>query len=757
MAPQGSAVIQVIDMPGGGELAYAGGGPHSRKPGGVNILAAVLRRWWLVALVTVIVGAAGLLAGDKFVKPVWEGHAKLSYHDFNLDSNNKGPIKAIVGRAENLLCDRDIALLAAHDADLQAAFPRELKDRDLKDPVVQNEVVAFLKTIGVDVSEPTPGGEVVELIAVRPAANEARATADAFAKAFVQYCKDAAGRQSAKNRSDIEAAVKEDAEQYASLNDAITHLKVDNNFDQELQKNQDATKALTAQRAKLEEARIQKLVAERALINLQDQATINPKDEIERQRMIADEKAKDGILQTYSNQLLVAISDYEKLIGDGRKQEHPQVKAASDQIERLKARITERDTEISAKIDAKIFAAQKLQGRLSVAEATDKVNAAEALIKFYDAEIAKATDEARRLTIVKLQLEDLTHNLAIVEQHRHDDEVLMTQLREDLLRHPVDKSFEISATAIPQLKDDKTIKVKAAGIVGGLFLGILLALLVDKFDKRLRDPRDIEPMLGAPLLGAIPHIQEIKRIKGDQARNLIAEEFRIIRTQVLFGNPNLNYKTIAITSPAPGDGKTSLAVNLAIAIAKAGRRTLLIDCDLRKPDVHRVFNIPDSPGLAELIQGSHEPAAVIRKSEIDALDILAAGAFSARPSELLSRPELKSVLAALAGSYDHIVLDTAPILPVSDTHVIVGLVDGVICSFNAEVDRDTVAMCQEILRRSRANVIGSVMNQVKYRQSGSYHRGKSAYNSYYNSTRAPRGSAPESPEAVAVPTLVRPK
>jgi Mrp family chromosome partitioning ATPase len=99
------------------------------------------------------------------------------------------------------------------------------------------------------------------------------------------------------------------------------------------------------------------------------------------------------------------------------------------------------------------------------------------------------------------------------------------------------------------------------------------------------------------------------------------------------------------------------------------------------------------------------------------------------------------LLLALGDLYDHIILDTAPLLPVSDTHVLAGMVDAVIVSFNAEVDRDTVSLTQEILRRSRANVIGSVMNQVKYRQSGSYQRGKSAYDSYYNSPRAAAAAA----------------
>ena len=308
-----------------------------------------------------------------------------------------------------------------------------------------------------------------------------------------------------------------------------------------------------------------------------------------------------------------------------------------------------------------------------------------------------------------------------------------------------------SALQIAELRaQHKEITEEQARIKGNLeklpVTSDLYKRLIDKFDKRLRDPRDLEPLLNTPLLGTIPRIQELKRIKGDQARNLIAEEFRIIRTQVLFGNPELSHKLLAITSPQPGDGKTSLAVNLAISIAKAGRRVLLIDGDMRKPDVHRVFNIPDSPGFAELIQGSHEPGAAIRKSEVEGLEILPAGTPISRPSELLSRPEVMRVLTALGELYDHVILDTAPLLPVSDTHVLAGLMDGVLVSFNAEVDRDTVMLTNDILRRSRANVIGCVMNQVKYRQSGSYQRGKSAYDSYYNS---PRG-APKTDQLATV-------
>jgi Mrp family chromosome partitioning ATPase len=105
------------------------------------------------------------------------------------------------------------------------------------------------------------------------------------------------------------------------------------------------------------------------------------------------------------------------------------------------------------------------------------------------------------------------------------------------------------------------------------------------------------------------------------------------------------------------------------------------------------------------------------------------------------------LVTLLSEMYDQIVFDTAPLLPVSDTHVLLSMVDGVICSFNAQVDRDTIVMVEEILRRGRAKVIGSVMNQVKYKQSSSYHRGKSAYSSYYY------GGGREEPARKAKPSL----
>jgi len=733
MTPQGPAIIQVIDIPAG-PLGYPSGpgGGGGRKPGGINILGAILRRWWLVLIVTVLIGGGGIYAGNNFVKPVYIAHAKVSWID-RTGGDGQGTSR-LISQATDVMTGREIPILAARDPEMPEWV---VAGRNLDDPSVQADVIKKLnpELITVDLSKYF---QTVDLAVTRTDRFEAARIANCFARAFVQWCQDQIKGDLDMQITMLKQSVEDNKTLKAALTAEKTRLMVDNKIDQGAQElavaMTQASKVMDDQRL----ARVTLAAAEAKLHALENSGIRRPEQELEALKMIQEEEAKDSTLTTFNAELIRAISALE---GDKATMtlEHPQVKRDMEQVTRLTTQVEKRRTEISSIIRNRIDNVFRLTDLKTVAEAKDAVEKAQKLLDIYNSNLADLDKRARELVYVKGQIQALDDQIALVGRE-FDESYANLQSQKKLLQTNLNNSgIKIAQYApVPDApNEDKRVKVQAAGMVGGLFLGMLLALLVDKFDKRLRDPRDVEPLLGAPLLGTIPRIGELKRVKGEHARNLIAEEFRIIRTQLLFGNPELHHKVIAITSPQPGDGKTSLAVNLAISIAKAGRRVLLIDGDLRKPDIHRIFNVPDSPGFAEVIAGSHEPGAVIRKSDIDGLDVLPAGTPITRPSELLSRPEVSRVLAAMSEIYDHIVIDTAPLLPVSDTHVLVGLVDGVLTSFNAEVDRNTVTLVQDILRRCRANVIGTVMNQVKYKQSGSYQRGKSAYSSYYTSTRVP--------------------
>ena len=737
MTPQGPAIIQVIDIPANYAAPMAGA-PAARKVGGINILGAILRRWWLVLIVTVLIGGGGIYAGNNFVKPVYIAHAKISWID-RTGGDGQGT-QRLISQGTDVLTSREIPLLVAADPDVQSACPWLVQGRDLNDPAVQRDVIAKLKDVAM--ADATKMYQTVDLQVTRRDPTEAARLANAFARAFVTWCQNQMKGDIGTQIDQLKQSVEENKTLKLALTAQKTRLMVDNNIDKDALAQSNAMAMATKMTDDQMQAKFALAAAKAKLEQLKNNGR-RPDQELAALDLVAKEEEADNVLSTYNKQLVDAIGilQQEKMI---KTNEHPDVKRAQEQVTRMQDLVLKRKTEISAIIRQRIDNRFQLMDQKTVAEAKEAVDKAQSMLEFYTTQLAALDAKAKQMVYVKGQIQALDDQVALVGRDFESSYTALQDLKKLETTITNNSGIKIAEYADPPVEpsQDKRVKVQAAGMVGGLFLGMLLALLVDKFDKRLRDPRDVEPLLGAPLLGTIPKIGELKRIKGEHARNLIAEEFRIIRTQLLFGNPELNHKIIAITSPQPGDGKTSLAVNLAISMAKAGRRVLLIDGDLRKPDVHRIFNISDSPGFCEVIAGSHEPGAVIKKSDIDGLDVLPAGTPLTRPSELLSRPEVSRTLTALGEIYDHIILDTAPLLPVSDTHVLVGLVDAVVTSFNADIDRDTVMVVQGILQRNHANVIGTVMNQVKYKQSGSYQRGKSAYSSYYTSTRVPPSSVP---------------
>src|SRR5258706_2402913 len=763
--PNGPAMIQIIDVgPSNlGPVGYGGGGAVAAKPAGINILGAVLRRWWLVLLVALVVGGGGILAANRLVAPTYESEALVLYISVqSAQQNNRLAVASdpadIVRTHMELLTKPEISLKAAAMPELQQALPW-LRGLDVQVPAVDKMVVNKLRGICEALQvKSTP--ELISIHTEKPDPYVAAAVVNAFADAFAEHCAERVmGRDGVRQKKLKEQVAEQDAF-IDSINKSKAELMQKNDFDLENARKAGIAQELQGLQMKRSEAEIRAMAARAELAKYKtapDQKALNAQLQLDLKARIQAEKEKDSLLMAAVGQKGATDENLAKAKADGKADLHYDVVVAKKAFEKAKEEVIRRENEIAGAIEAKVKEEQALMVTSKAQEAQDALDMALAQEKEYDKKMAEMGEEHRRIAVEVLKLEQLNATLTRIQEQRDALWKQLVGIDQDLKSNP-DAIITVAERAdVPQKPtDDKRVKVQAASVIGGLFLGIYLALIADKFDKRLRHPRDIEPLLGAPVLGMIPRIAELKRAKGELARNLIAEEFRLIRTQLLFGHPDKQFRTICVTSPAPGDGKTSLAVNLAISLAKAGRRVLLVDADMRNPDIHRIFDLPEAPGFAELLLNTADPAAAIKKTDIENLDVLASGLPIGRPSELLSRPDAMPLLELLADTYDQIVFDTAPLLPVSDTHVLLSMVDGVICSFNAQVDRDTIAMVEEILRRGRAKVIGSVMNQVKYKQSTTYHRGKSAYSSYYyggareeSSAKTPKPSLAES----AVTTL----
>jgi len=266
------------------------------------------------------------------------------------------------------------------------------------------------------------------------------------------------------------------------------------------------------------------------------------------------------------------------------------------------------------------------------------------------------------------------------------------------------------------------------GVLVGLFLGIVLAFFLEYLDQTIKSSADVERALRIPVLGLIPldprglhgahegrrrtSIALISRTAPDDPSS---EAFRALRTNVTFVSAEQRaLQLICITSAGPGEGKSTTAANLAIMLAQQGAHTLLVDADLRRPLVHRAFNLVQEPGLTDILVGAAKLREAVRPNVIPNLDVLPGGALPPNPSELLGSEAMHRLLGELRTQYDTVIFDTPPALAVTDATVLGTNVDGVILVLRAgETEEAAAQRAVEMFKQVQARVAGAVLNGVE--------------------------------------------
>ena len=198
-----------------------------------------------------------------------------------------------------------------------------------------------------------------------------------------------------------------------------------------------------------------------------------------------------------------------------------------------------------------------------------------------------------------------------------------------------------------------------------------------------------------------------------------AEAYKVIRTSIQFAKAGNSLKTIAITSCTPDEGKSTTAANLAIVLTQTGKRVLLMDCDMRNPTVHKNFKLSNKVGLSSCISLGTALADAVQETEIENLDALTSGVIPPNPSELLGSERMQHILARAQEEYDYVLLDTPPVLPVTDTLVLGSLVDGLILVLDSgEVKVEMARDVKNQLVHAGANILGVVLNKVRSEHHG---------------------------------------
>ncbi len=308
----------------------------------------------------------------------------------------------------------------------------------------------------------------------------------------------------------------------------------------------------------------------------------------------------------------------------------------------------------------------------------------------------------------------------------------------------------------------------------GLLAGFGLGCLVELADKTFHNPDEIMKQLNVPLIGHIPVIGQSKRYLVENSliepgvctyhrpKSQVSEAFRAVRTALYFNTQGKQHSVIQITSPTPGDGKSTLASNLAVSIAQSGKRVLLVDGDMRRPRQASTFGITAKEGFATVLSGQSLWRDVVYEcEEIDGLTVMPCGAKPNNPAELSSSPQVKELIEEMREEFDFVIIDSPPLLAVTDACPIAARVDGVILCLRIKKNvRVSAERAAEMLINLGANCIGLVVNGVGAQSGygsqytyGAYRAGYS-YNGYgygygygyggkyYDDDRKPGQSAP---------------
>ena len=332
--------------------------------------------------------------------------------------------------------------------------------------------------------------------------------------------------------------------------------------------------------------------------------------------------------------------------------------------------------------------------------------------------------------------------LAKRERERKSTEKLYLILEEKFQETSINERARIGNASIldPGLDNSGPVgpnrrNIIIIGIAFGLVLGFIFALGRDFIDRSIKDPEYFEK-LGISLLSWIPTVPEIKKllpskrmIIADSKNNTTSEAFKALRTQVQYSKlKNESLKTILVTSAIPGEGKSFISANFASIFALADKKTLLLDCDLRKPKIHLIMETDRHPGLCDRFFNDFELKDIVRKSGINNLDYITCGTLPPNPSELLGSEQMQTQLKELKEIYDIIVIDSPPFLTVTDAEILFNIADGAILVSRAK-ETPKVAFLKAFTKLrdiNPHNLLGCVLNDFSLKKYSRFY-----YQNYY--------------------------
>jgi polysaccharide biosynthesis transport protein len=375
-----------------------------------------------------------------------------------------------------------------------------------------------------------------------------------------------------------------------------------------------------------------------------------------------------------------------------------------------------------AKVDQALSTIES-EANVAIRELDERYKALESNEKAFSAELERLKHEAFELApksleygrMVRQQQSDEA-NFNLVLERLRDTELSSRNTEINIRPHSMARTTQL---VYPRMK----LNV-ALAVLFSLLLGVGLAFLLELLDRTLKTAEDVDAAVGAPFLGVIPLIDELR---GDDAvtmrtRDLhvaqnptsrAAECCRSIRTNILFASAERRMKVLTVSSPRPREGKTTTTIYMGSIMAQGGQKILLVDTDLRRPRLHKSFGVPRERGLTNLIMGECELEDAVKTTDVPNLYVLPCGPLPPNPAELLLTQRFRDVLSMLEAKFDRIMLDSPPLLAVTDGVILSRLSDGVVLIAHAgKTSTDDARQSARLLRDINAPILGVILNDV---------------------------------------------
>ena len=407
---------------------------------------------------------------------------------------------------------------------------------------------------------------------------------------------------------------------------------------------------------------------------------------------------------------------------------------ADQKVTQLKARLGEAHPDLVSSIENRAKIKEQLEALLRGYESglENSYKEAEARVDELESQLAKAKVDQI------LSARDRMRPFEEAAQRLDDETRLYTTLRLTLRQREIDfqvpkRTIEILNTAEPARRPSKPsfLLNSIFSVVFGLVLGVGVALVLEYFDMSLRDVADIEDRLKIPVLGIIPHNRDPMGPGKDDPEE--AEPYRVLHTNVNLALKPGQCSVLVMFSAGPAEGKSTTICRLAHLMGSCGEKVLLIDGDLRRPAQHHLANCPRAPGLSDVLSGKCDFDAAVRPAIAPGLDLLPSGGIPGFTLSLLYATRLRDLLASLRGRYDRIMVDSPPIIGVSDASVLAGVSDGAILLIQHRRNPASMVLrAQQTIATLKTPLLGAILTQVPKGSGADYGYYTQAY-SYYRS------------------------